>query len=183
LPRRPCCCVMLRTNDRACPLKSNERLHTHIHTENTTAIWTKSAEKRRNTNLIRWPVRTLVTGVSSNEWSSLSAVVSASEASLPIPQHGGTYSERGKTAGIRAERERQINYVLLVSRQGKVRLAKWFTTMPTKQKSKVGLLSPFSLLLRCPANYLRVEPRCVDYQGRDAARTRSTDADVQRPRI
>jgi len=30
-----------------------------------------------------------------------------------------------------------IEYVLLVSRQGKVRLAKWFTTMPAKQKSKI----------------------------------------------
>jgi len=30
-----------------------------------------------------------------------------------------------------------INYVLLVSRQGKVRLAKWFTTMPAKQKLKI----------------------------------------------
>jgi len=31
----------------------------------------------------------------------------------------------------------QVSYVLLVSRQGKVRLAKWFTTLPAKQKSKV----------------------------------------------
>lgn len=31
----------------------------------------------------------------------------------------------------------QINYVLLVSRQGKVRLAKWFTTMSPKAKSKI----------------------------------------------
>ncbi|KDQ12731.1 hypothetical protein BOTBODRAFT_56541 [Botryobasidium botryosum FD-172 SS1] len=30
-----------------------------------------------------------------------------------------------------------INYVLLVSRQGKVRLAKWFVTMPPKAKSKI----------------------------------------------
>jgi len=30
-----------------------------------------------------------------------------------------------------------INYVLLVSRQGKVRLAKWFTTMSPKAKSKI----------------------------------------------
>ncbi|KAF9515281.1 hypothetical protein BS47DRAFT_1376317 [Hydnum rufescens UP504] len=30
-----------------------------------------------------------------------------------------------------------INYVLLVSRQGKVRLAKWFTTLPPRAKSKI----------------------------------------------
>jgi len=30
-----------------------------------------------------------------------------------------------------------INYVLLVSRQGKVRLAKWFTTLPPKTKGKI----------------------------------------------
>ncbi|KXN89660.1 AP-1 complex subunit sigma-1 [Leucoagaricus sp. SymC.cos] len=30
-----------------------------------------------------------------------------------------------------------INYILLVSRQGKVRLAKWFTTMPPKAKAKI----------------------------------------------
>ncbi|KAL7005124.1 hypothetical protein EMMF5_005364 [Cystobasidiomycetes sp. EMM_F5] len=30
-----------------------------------------------------------------------------------------------------------VNYVLLVSRQGKVRLAKWFSTLPAKQKAKV----------------------------------------------
>ncbi|KAH9943469.1 AP complex, mu/sigma subunit [Epithele typhae] len=30
-----------------------------------------------------------------------------------------------------------INYMLLVSRQGKVRLAKWYTTMPQKQKAKI----------------------------------------------
>lgn len=30
-----------------------------------------------------------------------------------------------------------INYILLVSRQGKVRLAKWFSTMPPKQKAKI----------------------------------------------
>ncbi|KZT62225.1 Adaptor protein complex sigma subunit [Calocera cornea HHB12733] len=30
-----------------------------------------------------------------------------------------------------------IEYILLVSRQGKVRLAKWFATMPTKTKSKI----------------------------------------------
>ncbi|KAI0773439.1 Adaptor protein complex sigma subunit [Irpex lacteus] len=30
-----------------------------------------------------------------------------------------------------------INYILLVSRQGKVRLAKWFQTMPQKQKAKI----------------------------------------------
>lgn len=31
----------------------------------------------------------------------------------------------------------QVSYVLLVSRQGKVRLAKWFSTLPAKQKGKV----------------------------------------------
>jgi len=30
-----------------------------------------------------------------------------------------------------------INYVLLVSRQGKVRLAKWFITIPPKAKAKI----------------------------------------------
>ncbi|KAH8105876.1 Adaptor protein complex sigma subunit [Cristinia sonorae] len=30
-----------------------------------------------------------------------------------------------------------INYILLVSRQGKVRLAKWFQTMPQKAKAKI----------------------------------------------
>ncbi|KAF9579068.1 AP-1 adaptor complex sigma subunit Aps1 [Lunasporangiospora selenospora] len=30
-----------------------------------------------------------------------------------------------------------INFVLLVSRQGKTRLAKWFTTMSPKEKSKI----------------------------------------------
>jgi len=30
-----------------------------------------------------------------------------------------------------------IEYILLVSRQGKVRLAKWFTTLPPKTKSKI----------------------------------------------
>jgi len=30
-----------------------------------------------------------------------------------------------------------INYILLVSRQGKVRLQKWFTTMPQKAKAKI----------------------------------------------
>ncbi|KAF9053850.1 Adaptor protein complex sigma subunit [Hymenopellis radicata] len=30
-----------------------------------------------------------------------------------------------------------ITYILLVSRQGKVRLAKWFTTMPLKDKAKI----------------------------------------------
>jgi len=30
-----------------------------------------------------------------------------------------------------------INYILLVSRQGKVRLAKWFSTLPPKTKSKI----------------------------------------------
>ncbi|CAD6578798.1 MAG: AP-1 adaptor complex sigma subunit Aps1 [Tremellales sp. Tagirdzhanova-0007] len=30
-----------------------------------------------------------------------------------------------------------INYVMLVSRQGKVRLAKWFQTLPTKTKAKI----------------------------------------------
>ncbi|KAI0938064.1 AP-1 adaptor complex sigma subunit Aps1, variant 2 [Taiwanofungus camphoratus] len=30
-----------------------------------------------------------------------------------------------------------ITYILLVSRQGKVRLAKWFTTMPQKTKAKI----------------------------------------------
>jgi sensor domain CHASE-containing protein len=31
----------------------------------------------------------------------------------------------------------QTSYVLLVSRQGKVRLAKWFSTLAAKQKSKI----------------------------------------------
>ncbi|EAL20502.1 hypothetical protein CNBE4230 [Cryptococcus deneoformans B-3501A] len=30
-----------------------------------------------------------------------------------------------------------LNYVMLVSRQGKVRLAKWFQTLPTKTKNKI----------------------------------------------
>ncbi|KAH8830484.1 Longin-like domain-containing protein [Flagelloscypha sp. PMI_526] len=30
-----------------------------------------------------------------------------------------------------------ITYILLVSRQGKVRLSKWFTTLPPKQKIKI----------------------------------------------
>ncbi|KAL5508412.1 VAS2 [Sanghuangporus vaninii] len=30
-----------------------------------------------------------------------------------------------------------IEYILLVSRQGKVRLAKWFTTLPPKTKAKI----------------------------------------------
>ncbi|EJD00994.1 Adaptor protein complex sigma subunit [Fomitiporia mediterranea MF3/22] len=30
-----------------------------------------------------------------------------------------------------------IEYILLVSRQGKVRLAKWFTTLPPKAKAKI----------------------------------------------
>ncbi|KAJ4478202.1 AP complex, mu/sigma subunit [Lentinula aciculospora] len=30
-----------------------------------------------------------------------------------------------------------INYILLVSRQGKVRLAKWFSTLPPKTKAKI----------------------------------------------
>lgn len=30
-----------------------------------------------------------------------------------------------------------INYMLLVSRQGKVRLAKWYQTLPTKAKNKI----------------------------------------------
>ncbi|KAK8854868.1 hypothetical protein IAR55_003607 [Kwoniella newhampshirensis] len=30
-----------------------------------------------------------------------------------------------------------INYVMLVSRQGKVRLAKWFQTLPSKTKAKI----------------------------------------------
>ncbi|KAL7423425.1 AP-1 adaptor complex sigma subunit Aps1 [Cryptotrichosporon argae] len=30
-----------------------------------------------------------------------------------------------------------INYVILVSRQGKVRLAKWFQTLPSKTKAKI----------------------------------------------
>ncbi|KAL1918817.1 uncharacterized protein VTP21DRAFT_2839 [Calcarisporiella thermophila] len=30
-----------------------------------------------------------------------------------------------------------INYIFLVSRQGKVRLAKWFQTLPNKEKSKI----------------------------------------------
>ncbi|KAF5344077.1 hypothetical protein D9758_008866 [Tetrapyrgos nigripes] len=30
-----------------------------------------------------------------------------------------------------------ITYILLVSRQGKVRLSKWFTTMPLKAKAKI----------------------------------------------
>ncbi|KAG5716603.1 hypothetical protein E4T56_gene16285 [Termitomyces sp. T112] len=30
-----------------------------------------------------------------------------------------------------------INYILLVSRQGKLRLAKWFTTLPSKSKAKI----------------------------------------------
>ncbi|KAG0326876.1 AP-1 adaptor complex sigma subunit Aps1 [Dissophora globulifera] len=30
-----------------------------------------------------------------------------------------------------------INYVLLVSRQGKIRLAKWFTTLSPKEKTKI----------------------------------------------
>ncbi|KAK3830277.1 MAG: clathrin adaptor complex small chain-domain-containing protein [Linnemannia gamsii] len=33
--------------------------------------------------------------------------------------------------------EMPINYVLLVSRQGKTRLAKWFTTLSPKEKSKI----------------------------------------------
>ncbi|KAF9366549.1 AP-1 adaptor complex sigma subunit Aps1 [Mortierella sp. NVP85] len=33
--------------------------------------------------------------------------------------------------------EAPINYVLLVSRQGKTRLAKWFTTLSPKEKSKI----------------------------------------------
>jgi len=32
---------------------------------------------------------------------------------------------------------RMINYILLVSRQGKVRLAKWFATLPPKTKGKI----------------------------------------------
>lgn len=31
----------------------------------------------------------------------------------------------------------QINWVLLISRQGKVRLAKWFSTMSPKAKTKI----------------------------------------------
>ncbi|KAE8228171.1 hypothetical protein CF326_g6906, partial [Tilletia indica] len=30
-----------------------------------------------------------------------------------------------------------INWILLISRQGKVRLAKWFSTMSPKSKSKI----------------------------------------------
>ena len=32
----------------------------------------------------------------------------------------------------------QIRFVLLLSRQGKVRLAKWYTTYTQKERSKVG---------------------------------------------
>ncbi|KAF9143700.1 AP-1 adaptor complex sigma subunit Aps1 [Linnemannia schmuckeri] len=35
------------------------------------------------------------------------------------------------------QEEHHINYVLLVSRQGKTRLAKWFTTMSPKEKTKI----------------------------------------------
>jgi AP-1 complex subunit sigma 1/2 len=31
----------------------------------------------------------------------------------------------------------QINWLLLVSRQGKVRLTKWFITIPPKEKAKI----------------------------------------------
>ncbi|KAI9143455.1 putative APS1-AP-1 complex subunit [Paraphysoderma sedebokerense] len=30
-----------------------------------------------------------------------------------------------------------LNYILLISRQGKMRLAKWFVTMPVKDKNKI----------------------------------------------
>ncbi|GAA5823952.1 hypothetical protein JCM10212_001056 [Sporobolomyces blumeae] len=35
------------------------------------------------------------------------------------------------------ERDNGVSFVLLISRQGKVRLAKWFTTMSTRNKTKI----------------------------------------------
>ena len=42
-----------------------------------------------------------------------------------------------------------IRFVLLLSRQGKVRLAKWYTTYTQKERSKVRALH-FMLGKRCP---------------------------------
>ncbi|BGO94203.1 hypothetical protein NBRC10512_006837 [Rhodotorula toruloides] len=35
------------------------------------------------------------------------------------------------------ERDNGVSFILLISRQGKVRLAKWYTTMPPRNKAKV----------------------------------------------
>lgn len=43
----------------------------------------------------------------------------------------------GRQAAVLSVSPHQINWILLISRQGKVRLAKWFTTMSPKAKGKI----------------------------------------------
>ncbi|PPQ67409.1 hypothetical protein CVT25_005988 [Psilocybe cyanescens] len=56
-----------------------------------------------------------------------------------------------------------INYVLLVSKQGKLRLAKWFVTLSSKAKSKIVQDVSQMTLARRPrtCNFLEYKGKCI----------------------
>ncbi|KAF8078397.1 Adaptor protein complex sigma subunit, partial [Lyophyllum atratum] len=56
-----------------------------------------------------------------------------------------------------------IHYILLISRQGKLRLAKWFTTMPPKAKTKIIQDVTRLVLARRPRMC-----NVIEYKGRSA---------------
>jgi len=59
-----------------------------------------------------------------------------------------------------------IRYMLLVSRQGKVRLAKWFVTLPSKTKTKIAQEVTQLTLARKPrmCNFLEYKGRKLVYR-------------------
>ena len=49
----------------------------------------------------------------------------------------GKSSHPGAAEGCAADRAKMIHFVLLISRQGKVRLTKWYSPYNAKEKSRV----------------------------------------------
>ncbi|KAJ1026555.1 hypothetical protein NDA13_003932 [Ustilago tritici] len=56
---------------------------------------------------------------------------------LAPPSQSSQPTNFALSLSLGADFELQINWILLISRQGKVRLAKWFTTMSPKAKLKI----------------------------------------------
>jgi AP-1 complex subunit sigma 1/2 len=60
----------------------------------------------------------------------------------------------------------QIHYVLLISRQGKIRLSKWYDTVPAKDKARITREVAALVLNRAPkmCNFVEYKEQKVVYK-------------------
>ncbi|KAG6911807.1 hypothetical protein DXG01_000054 [Tephrocybe rancida] len=88
--------------------------------------------------VINHGLRVVFVAAGKEKVDTLSSILDHPENGLPSARVKPVYPVRpeddeNKTAYCNY----MINYILLVSRQGKLRLAKWFTTLPSKTKTKI----------------------------------------------